>query len=262
MSVAFGLSLSERSRLHLAFELVQEAPIGALGDDLLRARLDEARFVQTQGIESDRVLGVVFPPFVVRQPAERLQRVIVSFVKPPSTSSRAARAGSVAHKSAALRMARVTRLVAIGYFRTNSRWPASMQQKYCDQGRSTVLSTITWPTRRACNSCGSGGKPRKPSSFPSMKSCIGFTDGLTTQLMSLLGSIPTCAAIGARNICWGEPNASTPIDLPRKSAMPWTSSLTNSSKHPACRPANTVTGIPRSIAWTQSGAKSVITSKS
>src|SRR3984893_3978582 len=92
-------------------------------------------------------------------------------------------------------MARVTRLVAIGYFCTNSRRPASMQQKYCDQGRSTVLSTITWPTRRACNSCGSGGKPRKPSSFPSMKSCIGFTDGLTTQLMSLLGSIPTCAAI-------------------------------------------------------------------
>src|SRR5437660_4026031 len=70
-----------RSSLHLAFELVEEAPIGSLGDDLLRARLDEARFVQTQGIESDRVLGVVFPPFVVRQPAERLQRVIVSFCK-------------------------------------------------------------------------------------------------------------------------------------------------------------------------------------
>src|SRR5262245_43037910 len=80
-----------------------------------------------------------------------------------------------------------------------------MQQKYCDQGRSTVLSTITWPTRRACNSCGSGGKPRKPSSFPSMKSCIGFTDGLTTQLMSLPGSIPTCATIGARNKCWASP---------------------------------------------------------
>src|SRR5262249_54837701 len=29
-------------------------------------------------------------------------------------------------------MARVTRLVAIGYFCTNSRRPASMQQKYCD----------------------------------------------------------------------------------------------------------------------------------
>src|SRR6266446_2705582 len=36
----------QRLCLQLAFELVQEAPIGAVGDDLLRARLDEARFVQ------------------------------------------------------------------------------------------------------------------------------------------------------------------------------------------------------------------------
>src|ERR1700736_3020878 len=70
-----------RSRLQLAFELVQEAPIGAVRDDLLRARLDEAGFVQAQGIESDRVLGVVLPPFVVRQPAESLQRIIVSLCK-------------------------------------------------------------------------------------------------------------------------------------------------------------------------------------
>ena len=52
-----------------------------------------------------------------------------------------------------------------------------------------------------------------------MKSCIGFTDGLTTQLMSLPGSIPTCATIGARNMCWGEFNMATPIALPLKSAM-------------------------------------------
>src|SRR6202040_1880369 len=36
---------------------------------------------QGQGVETDRVLGVVFPPFVVRQPAESLQRVIVSLCK-------------------------------------------------------------------------------------------------------------------------------------------------------------------------------------
>jgi len=71
----------QRLCLQLAFELVQEPPIGALGDDLLRARLDESRFVQAQGIEPDGILGVVFPPFVVRQPAESLQRVIVSFCK-------------------------------------------------------------------------------------------------------------------------------------------------------------------------------------
>src|SRR5437016_454428 len=68
-------------RLQLAFELVEEAPIGAVGDDLLRARLDEAQFAQTQGIESNRDLGLVFAAFVVRQTAESLQRVIVSFCK-------------------------------------------------------------------------------------------------------------------------------------------------------------------------------------
>src|SRR6516162_4535169 len=52
----------QRLCLQLAFELVQEPPIGALGDDLLRARLDDSRFVQAQGIEPDGILGVVFPP--------------------------------------------------------------------------------------------------------------------------------------------------------------------------------------------------------
>src|SRR4029077_11624081 len=35
-----SLPLLQRSRLQLAFELVEEAPICAVGDDLLRARLD------------------------------------------------------------------------------------------------------------------------------------------------------------------------------------------------------------------------------
>src|ERR1700730_1181124 len=74
--IVIGTSLL-RSRLQLAFELVQKAPVGAVGDDLLRARFDEAGFVQAQGVETDRVLGVVLPPFVVRQPAESLQRIIV-----------------------------------------------------------------------------------------------------------------------------------------------------------------------------------------
>src|SRR5215472_9449035 len=74
-------SLPPFSCLQLAFEFAQKAPIGSVGDDLLRARLDEAGIVQSQGIEPDRVLGVVFPPFVVRQPAESLQRVIVALCK-------------------------------------------------------------------------------------------------------------------------------------------------------------------------------------
>src|SRR5437879_2703348 len=53
------LPLPGHLRLQLAFELVQEAPVRALGDYLLWARLDEARLVQPQGIVPDRVLGIV-----------------------------------------------------------------------------------------------------------------------------------------------------------------------------------------------------------
>src|SRR5467141_3238350 len=67
-----------RSRLQLAFELVQEAPIGVVGDDLLRARFDKAHVAQAQCIEADRVLGVVVPPFVVRVLAQGLQGIIVA----------------------------------------------------------------------------------------------------------------------------------------------------------------------------------------
>src|SRR5438552_889736 len=54
-----------RSRFQLAFELVQETPICAVGDDLLRARLDHAGFMQSQRVEPEAILGVVFAPFVV-----------------------------------------------------------------------------------------------------------------------------------------------------------------------------------------------------
>src|SRR5215472_484061 len=64
--------------LQLAFELVEEAPIGAVGNDLLRARLDEAGFVHAQSVEPEGVLGVVFAPLVVWVVAQRLQRVIVA----------------------------------------------------------------------------------------------------------------------------------------------------------------------------------------
>jgi hypothetical protein len=48
----------------LAFDLGKEAPIGILSDDLLRARLEQAGFVQPQRVEAKRILGVVVPPFV------------------------------------------------------------------------------------------------------------------------------------------------------------------------------------------------------
>src|ERR1700746_173865 len=46
---------SQGSRLQLAFELVQKAPIRAVGDDLVRARLDQARLVQPQRVKPHRV---------------------------------------------------------------------------------------------------------------------------------------------------------------------------------------------------------------
>src|SRR5215471_5741604 len=55
----------ERPRLlplQLALELVKEAPIGALRDDLVWCRLDHARFVQTQRVKADRIFRVVFAP--------------------------------------------------------------------------------------------------------------------------------------------------------------------------------------------------------
>src|SRR6516164_10332460 len=69
---------ARHSGLQLAFELVQELPIGAVGNDLLRVRFDEARFIQSQGVKADRVLGVVLAPFVVRQLTKHLKRVVVA----------------------------------------------------------------------------------------------------------------------------------------------------------------------------------------
>ena len=62
-----GRSSSESSRLQLALEFVEEAPIRVLGDQRLRARLNQADFVQPQCVETQRVLRVGFPPEVLRR---------------------------------------------------------------------------------------------------------------------------------------------------------------------------------------------------
>src|SRR5262249_7881785 len=66
------------SRLQLAFELVEEAPIRAVGDDLLRTRLDEPQFVKTQRVIPERILGVVFAPFIVGNFTQRLQGIVIA----------------------------------------------------------------------------------------------------------------------------------------------------------------------------------------
>ena len=60
------------SHLQLAFDLVQEAPVCAIGDDLLRTAFDHAQLMHPQRIEAHRVFGIVFPPPVVRQLANHL----------------------------------------------------------------------------------------------------------------------------------------------------------------------------------------------
>src|SRR5207244_3829519 len=60
------------------FELVEETPVRAVGDDLLRARLDEPHFVQPKRIVPERILGVVFAPFIIGELAQRLQRIVIA----------------------------------------------------------------------------------------------------------------------------------------------------------------------------------------
>src|SRR5690242_3593237 len=56
--------------LQLEFELVEEAPIRVLGDELLRGGVDQPRLVQAQGVEAERVLRVVLPPNIVADLAQ------------------------------------------------------------------------------------------------------------------------------------------------------------------------------------------------
>ena len=48
--------------LQLLLQLVEEAPVGALGDDLLGARFDHPGLMQPEGVEADRIFGIVVSP--------------------------------------------------------------------------------------------------------------------------------------------------------------------------------------------------------
>src|SRR5262249_15831066 len=63
--------------LQLLFQLIEEAPVGALGDELLGAGLDHTGLVQKKGIEAYRILGVVFAPLAVGKLLHGLQGVAV-----------------------------------------------------------------------------------------------------------------------------------------------------------------------------------------
>ena len=80
-----------------------------LGVDLTMPSLMEA-----EGIETHGILGVVVAPAIEGELAEGLLRIVVTGGEAAVDQLRAARFGSAAQKSAALRMARSTRLVATG----------------------------------------------------------------------------------------------------------------------------------------------------
>src|SRR5262245_49278522 len=65
------------SRFQLALELVPEAPIRAISEDLVRTGLDHAGVAQSQRIEAYRILRVIIAPLRVRDFSHRLQRVLV-----------------------------------------------------------------------------------------------------------------------------------------------------------------------------------------
>src|SRR5919106_5673271 len=63
--------------LQLLLQLIEEAPVRALRNDLLGACLDHARLMQAQGVEPQRVLGVILAPRAVWQLLQRLHRVVI-----------------------------------------------------------------------------------------------------------------------------------------------------------------------------------------
>src|SRR5882724_3439533 len=65
------------SGLQLALELVEKAPVGESGNDLVRGRLDHADFVEPKRKEPDGVFGVVVPPKAVPRAAQGHKRTLV-----------------------------------------------------------------------------------------------------------------------------------------------------------------------------------------
>ena len=59
--------------LQFLLQLVEETPVGALGDELLRRALDQTDLVQAQGIEAHGILRIVLPPPIIGHLLHRLE---------------------------------------------------------------------------------------------------------------------------------------------------------------------------------------------
>src|SRR4030095_14688226 len=73
----WGLQCRSSLSLQLLLQLVEEAPIGPLRDDLLGTGLDHPGLVQPEGVEAHRILWLVLAPAVVRDLLQRLEGIVV-----------------------------------------------------------------------------------------------------------------------------------------------------------------------------------------
>src|SRR5262245_35068267 len=66
------------SRLQLFLQLIQEAPLSALRDDLVRRRFDDARLLKAQSVEPNGVFRVILTPARVSNFPHRLRCVFIA----------------------------------------------------------------------------------------------------------------------------------------------------------------------------------------
>src|SRR6266850_3897800 len=68
------------SCFQLLLEFVEKPPVGALGDEFLRARLDHPELVQPQGVEAQGVFWVGLAPARVGQAFENFQPYLIAWL--------------------------------------------------------------------------------------------------------------------------------------------------------------------------------------
>jgi len=71
-----------RLGLQLPLEFVPLIPVGAVGKNLVWARLDHADFAQPKRVEADRIVGAVLAPLCIGNILERLECVVIPAGEP------------------------------------------------------------------------------------------------------------------------------------------------------------------------------------
>src|SRR5439155_17889892 len=64
--------------LQLLLQRVEEAPVRALGQELLRAALEHPYLMQTQGVEAQGVLGALLTPLAIGDLLDGLEGIVIA----------------------------------------------------------------------------------------------------------------------------------------------------------------------------------------